>query len=337
MVALAVATTLLLQPTKTADAGTTNFSFAIDCDLAAGGIQSSCNPSAGAYTLGIVGTNTTGITIGVSALQIRVVGDNAPSFVPVVPVSCVAPALDCNPDFNQAAIPAGSFNCSAPPPLPDEDANPLTSTSFLGCNTGSPDAPFWANGETRLMATVSYTASDGVGDFTLLDIALYDENFNEVASCNPVIQFEATCSGATVQIGASAATSTPVPATNTPTPVVTPTPCAPNCPTATSEAFVTVTMTPTATVPGAGPTQPPATGGTPPPGGEQPGPGGEQPGGNTGGQGRGPIRLPDTGSGDSGGVGALTIALLALGAGVVAGGVYFGAAAAFAGRRKGED
>lgn len=347
IVALAMGAIMFTRTPGTAQAGVpTQVEFYLDCGS---GLGANCTLPSGTTSLDIGAyiQNNTGGPIVLTALGLVISDDNQPAFAPNVPGSCVAPAFDCNPDFNQVGLDgAGSgWNCGSPAPVPDQNASATVAESNLACNTGSTTTPAIADGGTLLLATVHYTTTDGVANFSFNSTGVgngalvFDDSFSELGTCGPVVAVDANCFGVTVQIGASAATNTPVP-TSTPTapPTSTPTPCVGGgCPTATSEAFKTVTPTP------GGETATPAPAATTAPGGEQPGtgeqpgaaPGGEQPGGNTGAGGARPIRLPDTGSSNSSSNGSLLLALLATaGVGLAAGGLYFGAAAVADKRRR---
>jgi len=290
-----------------------NVTWSIDCDTGTAGIQANCVFGSGAtvpiavYVSATTGFNTAGVNTDV---------DSSPSA-----------------GFTQspAPAPAGAFvdpdwACSPPPPA----------DGFISCFTGSDFKAIPGGNSPQIVFTMSWNATiDGVYDLSLTDTSIADDGFADVGSCNPLTSVAATCNGATIQIGASAATATP---TNTPVPATaTSTPCpvgAPGCATATSQAFVTVTPTGSPTAP---PTNTPAPGTTttaPTTAPGQP----TAPGGTTGGGGSGPgITLPDTGSNGDGGNSTWLIGLAgvaALGAAGLAGGLWFNAAA---NRRRGED
>jgi hypothetical protein len=310
--------------------------MAIDCDASTGTIEAPpCVLGSGSgqpVTIAVVLT-IAGASQDIGAFNFDVVGTNQPTLNPNAPV-CPPPGLTCNPNFNEGIGGAG-WSCGSAADLPQADRNPspTTSSSFIGC-INAVDAPTLAPGN-YVLATVAYTTgADGVAPLALADVNVTDAFANNVGNCNPDVDFPMTCTDSSVQVGAVSDTPTPVgTATNTPTSTPSPTPCTPGvdfCPTTTPLAFVTVTPTPTATVAGA---ETPAAGESPPAG--EPPPTGGQPDGTTGGAGRGPIRLPDTGSEGAGGGNGWLIALLAasfIGATGIAGGVWFGVR-----RQRGED
>jgi hypothetical protein len=324
----------------TTNAGTTS-AVSIDCDVATGGIQSNCPYAAGTtpVTVGVVFTNNSGASVVLQTFNFTVIHLNdALLFAPNN-----TNQLDGNPDFTADTTDLGDWACG--PPNPDNDlldpvpgAGSPGQESFLSCFNAVGSGPSIADGASLELGRVTYNVTGtGVEPLTLRDVGVADDTFTEIMSCNPVTTNPGTCNGATLQIGASAATNTP---TNTPTatntPAPTPTACVgASCPTATSQAFVTVTPTP---APGT-PTAP--AGATPPPG-ETPGAPGQPtaPGGTTGGGGGGgTITLPDTGSGGDQGstlLGPNTLLLAAaLGlAAMLSGGMWLSAAAA---GRRGED
>jgi hypothetical protein len=346
LVALAVGAIMFTRTPTSVQAGTTTpFEFYMDCGSGPG---ANCTFPSSETTVDVAITikNNSGGDVTLATFDLGIKDDNQPVIAPTAP-ACPPPGWDCNPDFNQSLDGGvGFFSCS-PAPVADADASGTLANSSIHCATGTP-AQTLVDGGSLLLATVHYTVGgDGVANvtfdntFSANGAYATDNAFAELGSCAPIVSIEANCFGVTVQVGASAATNTPIPtATDTPVPATATATCVgAACPTATSEAFVTVTPTPggeTATpAPG---TTAPAGGETPAaPGGEQPGaaPGGEQPGGGTGAGGSRPIRLPDTGTSPTDDTGSLWLGLLAtVGAGALAGGLYFGVAVA-ADRRRG--
>jgi hypothetical protein len=323
------------------EAGTA-IEVAIDCDPSTGAIDASCVYPSGTTTVtaNVVVTNNSSAT-SIGTVNFVVVASNVATLFPV-DENAASDKHDANPDLNDEGF-AAFNNLSCTPPDPDNDlgtdGDPTTAESFLSCFTGAANGPALAGGASMVIASVTYTVgADGVADLALRDVALSDNAFTEIASCNPEIDTPTQCFGATVQVGASSDTPTPPPAaTDTPVPTLTPTPCVgAGCPTGTSLAFKSVTPTPSATTEAAPTTppgeQPPAP---PPPTGGAPG-GGAGPGGAPGGT----IRLPDTGTGAADGstwTMFLGMTALALGAGAIVGGLWFGAASAANGRREGGD
>lgn len=207
---------------------TSLFELYVDCDPSTGAIDATCTLPGGTSSLAVsaVIKNNSGADASISAVQTYLIGDNQLVFTPTVPGSCAAPALDCNPDFNQGAFPGG-FNCGSPAPVPDADASPTGTESQLNCNTGSPAAPFLADGSVTEVMRVTGATTDGVVNFSFGTVSFYDDSFSEVGSCNPAISVEMLCVGAAVTIGGTP-TNTPTPTdtftpTNTPTPTDTPT------------------------------------------------------------------------------------------------------------------
>ena len=230
-------------------------------------------------------------------------------------------------------------------PAADDDTGVYgagTSNSFLACIDPLGAGDTMASGSVTTFGTVHYNmaaTSGGSAALILNGVAVGDDNAVQIVACDadnlppaaPIVTYT-QCANVTINFtGAPTATNTPVPptATNTSVPTITPTPGTP-----TTLAYVTVTPTGSPTV--AATATPPA--GTTPAATVSTGGGGTgtTPGGGAGAGGAGPIRLPDTGSGSERGTDwtfAAMVALLALGAGGVAGSLYFGAASAAQGQR----
>jgi hypothetical protein len=326
---------LLFSTQRTSvEAGVTaTIQMSIDCDLGTGGIQNTLGactfPSASSdYEIGVVIENLSASPTSVGSVNFEVVADTEAVFNPNPSTS---PPNDGNPDYTGG----GGLSCTPPDPIPDSDPDPNVAVSFLSCFTGSANGPTIAGSGSLLIATVSYTTVLGSGNFAIRNAAVSDNSLTEIGSCNDPIDIIMDCFGASVQIGTAVVdTPTPIPsATNTP-PAVTNTPCVgASCPTATSVGFRTVTPTPSATVPATAvpPGAPTTAPGAPPP----PPAGTGAPGGAPGGTGT--IRLPDTGTGGDGGADwtmMLTYGGLAVVAGTLAGGLWFGAAMARAAARR---
>jgi hypothetical protein len=309
--------------TPTAQAGaTTPFTVEVDCDTGTAGIQSSCTyPSGtGAITAAVVLHNNSGTNPTViNSFDFKINNSST-----AVLTASAAPS----------AAQAG-YTCTPPPAQADTGANPGGTQGFLSCFGGTSSV---ATGADLVLANVPYNgAGDGTVTLSLVEVHISDDQFSEIASCNPDNVTPATCIGATVTIGSGPVqTFTPVntaTATSTTIPAVTPTPCVgASCPTPTSLAFKTVTPTagPSTPTAPAGATQPAGT--TPPPGGGQPG---GQPGGGAGAGQTGTIRLPDTGSGSSSRDWTSMALIIAgvIAAGATAGGAWLGATS-YAGRRR---
>lgn len=331
-----------------ADAGVTQATLSVDCNTSTGGIQSNCILSQGTVTVDVYYTwNDPGglPTHPLVAWQFVLVASpgGTTTFVPPAVSPCTAPSLNCNPDFNQSALPSAGWDCSTDPPDNDLDSDGDSSSaqSFIACFDLS-GADIMSSGTPVALARVTYNVTaDGVYNLSFNDTAgvkgtaVYGENFEELGSCFPLLGVPMDCNGATVQIGASANTATPTnTAVPTNTPIPTATPCSgASCPTPTSLAYRTVTPTGTATLPATNtpapgqPTAPP-----PPPGGG--GGGGGTAGGGGGGGAGGGIKLPDTGSGGQAGT---QLPLAALGALALAAALAGGMALSIAAARRGED
>jgi hypothetical protein len=155
--------------------------------------------------VGVVLRQNSGDPVRLVALGAAVVGDQR-LLTPSTP-TCDALGQDCNPDFNQDAVP-GSLACN-PPPQADGDNSPSIVRSIINCNTGVPwPTAFLAPGETLLLASVTYAPMTGSGSLTLDSVSVYGGSesdefpFGELMSCNPEISVPSNCVGAYVQIGA---------------------------------------------------------------------------------------------------------------------------------------
>jgi hypothetical protein len=315
-------------------AGILTYSVSLDCDPGTAGVQSFCLLTTGTTSVDIdvVFTNGSGSALTLGSIGLDVLADQT-IFAPNAGVNA---NKDGNPDFNESGWSAPT-TCGLPAPVPDADLDPAVAQSTLVCYNGT--SPSIANGGSLKLATVHYTSIDGVGAFSLANVAFGDQYLDEVMSCNPVIATEGACNGTSVQIGANTPTPTFTPTiTLTPTETSTPTPVGTPA-TATSEAYRTVTPTgtpPTSTPSGSETAVATATDTAvvPPPVAPPPGTG------DAGAGGVRPIRLPDTGGGErSTAWSAMSmIVLAALAAGTLAGGLYLGVAQAASARRKdGED
>jgi hypothetical protein len=210
---VAVPTAPVLVSTPSAPATAMAFEMYLDCDTSTGAIEAPpCVFPGGTTTvdIGIVLKNSSGADLTrLGALNFSAVTNQQSVLNPTAP-ACLGAGLDCNPDFNQAAV-LGSFSCA--PPLPVADSRPLDpnlAQSDISCFNGSGDGPALANGGTITLATVHYISSaDGVGSFSLAAVSVYDDSFSEIMSCNPVISNAGTCFDTTIQIGNVAATATP--------------------------------------------------------------------------------------------------------------------------------
>jgi hypothetical protein len=120
---------------------------AIDCDLGAPGVQDACSATVGnAMSVGIVVGNVTGIgspgPVEIGAFNFDLINSDVNIASPQNP-SCSAPALNCNPNFNEATVTGAGWSCTPPLPDPDvdTDGNPATTESRHSCITTSHDGP----------------------------------------------------------------------------------------------------------------------------------------------------------------------------------------------------
>lgn len=325
LVALAVGAGLFgaARP-QSALAGSPSVTLAVDCDPGTAGVQSTCdNVTVGAYTLDLVVTNS-GTATNMASLSFELEGSSTGS---LVAPEVAAGGVNDNPNLNDGAL--GAWNCSLPEPVADSDGNPADNHTYstLQCFV-FPGNVALGSGASIVVASVNYTAGAGGAQFAITNGVVGDEEGSYLVECPGGTGL---CTDALVGFGQLAPADTPTPtntATATPTRTNTPTAtatCATNCPTSTSLAFVTVTPTPGTPTAAAGSEtpapQPTEPGGTTPPGGQQPG------GGTGPGSGR-PITLPDTGAGADGGIDwtmTVVMAIAAMAAGLMAGGVYFAA------------
>jgi hypothetical protein len=207
-----------------AAAAPTPFELYLDC-APGGGIDNACTLPSGtsSFDVDVVAKNNSGAAVSIATFNFVLVDDNKPNFTPATP-SCTPPFLDCNPDFNQAAIPAAGMSCS-PVPSPDtgHDGLATTAESLIACGTETPAAPYVPAGASVVLATVHYNAIDGYAHLSLAEAGIYNDVFDELMTCNPVYVTEGNCFGATMDIG-NVGTNTPSPTpTNTGTPTAIPT------------------------------------------------------------------------------------------------------------------
>jgi hypothetical protein len=178
-------------------------------------------------------------------------------------VADVSPALDDNPDANQAALGSGwdcsGFGLSYPKGDVDVATGAGHGRARIGClSLAGP----WTFTSTGYIARVNFNTQGPLASTTLAleNVVLGDPPGNELGSCNPVVGVEMPCVDGSVTVAAPV-TNTPTPTasltstvtltpTRTPTPSVTP--AATNTPTKTPTATLTWTPTlsptPTATV-----------------------------------------------------------------------------------------
>lgn len=313
------------SPVTTQAQSAGDFTVAIDCDTSSATVETSCALPSGttSVTVNVVITNEPGGfgASDVGAFNFEVTASPITFFSPNAGADA---DKNANPNFSESSVGAtGTWACTPPAPDNETGATPGVATSFLSCFSFDVGTPI-ADGASLVLASVTYTTTDGLATLALEDLSIGDIIGVEIASCNPVSTTEATCPTTEVNIGVSTAPTATFTPTVTNTPTATSTPCQTDCPptaTRTSLAYDTVTPTPGPETPTA-----PAGGDTPVP----PGPGEPTaPGGGTGGSGGRPgITLPDTGEGASGGVNwsqTALLSLIALAFGGLAGGAYLGA------------
>lgn len=233
------------------------FTMVADCDVATGGIQTTCTGSAGTFVVDVFMTNNSGSDAQIGAWGFELVSVKA-VLAGVTPAACDPSGLDCNPDFDQA-VNTGGWACSPPAPNPDFEGltngnpdDPSVNRAFIGCFNGAGNGQTIANGETQRLARVTYTAADGITTLNFQQTSIYDAGFAELLTCGPVIGVAGDCPDSTVTIGAvtpptntPTATNTTAPATNTPVPpTATNTPVPPTATSTTVPATATNTTVP---------------------------------------------------------------------------------------------
>jgi hypothetical protein len=213
----------------------------IDCDTATAGVQADCFYPGGTTHVdaNVVLENLSAGPRRIGAFGFDVVAQPQPVLDPVVPASCPNPALDCNPDFNNAMEGSG-WQCTPPSPIPDRNPEPNVAWSLASCFNPNQDGPVLDNGASLVLVSVHYNTTDGAATLAMSEVNVADEAGNELMSCNPTIEFEGVCPTATVTIGGVTPTATET-GTATATPVFSFTP------TLTPTVTNTPTSTPTAT------------------------------------------------------------------------------------------
>ena len=231
IVAVVAATgTASLDRPRAALAAPTLFEMYLDCDPAAG-VQTTCTFPSGTASvdLDVILKNTSGAAGTVTAFNFDVVTDQQLIFNPKPQTG---DSNNSNPDFNESAFSLSTVTCSLPPPQRDIDPSPTRAQSRLVCFTGAGNGPTVADGASIKLATVRYTSVDGSGSFAFNEVAINDNGYFEILSCNPTISVPGNCFGANVTIlPPPTATNTPT-VTQTPTvtstPTLTPTPSVPD-------------------------------------------------------------------------------------------------------------
>ncbi len=309
---------------------TTEYYVALDCGNGPGVDCTIPAPASGALDVAVVFGNPLGSPVQVAAFNFDVYNPDSGQLGVGVGVPARNPAL------------TAAWTCVSPAADDDTGNYPAgTTDSFLSCYDTASLGDTMAAGSITTLGTVHYNmtaTSSGTVALQLFSVSVGDENTVGLVTCdlsnappNPPIVPGTQCVNVNINFTGATPTNTPVTPTATSTPLPTNTPLSG---TPTSLAYVTVTPTGSPTVPA---TETPPSGTTPAATVSTGGGGtGTTPGGGSGAGGAGPIRLPDTGSGSENSAGwtfAALVALLALGAGSVAGGLYFGAASVAQGRR----
>ncbi|MBI5290139.1 MAG: thrombospondin type 3 repeat-containing protein [Chloroflexi bacterium] len=224
-----------------------DWSLSVDCNLSLAGVQDSCTYPAGTTALdaGVVLVNIGAGPRRIGAFSFDVVAQPQPVMDPTVPGSCTSPALDCNPDFNNAMGGSG-WQCAPPTPIADRDEDPNVASSLISCINPNQDGQLMNTGDSLLLVTVHYSTANGDATLDLSEVQVTDEAANELMSCNPILETEGICAGATVSIGGLPPTATST-GTVTDTPTITQTPVFSFTPTHTPTDTPTNTPSPTAT------------------------------------------------------------------------------------------
>ncbi len=209
------------SPTPTPSAASVY--LALDCDVAAPGIQNNCTLPAGAAStdVGVLLVNRSGSPYPLGAFDAFV---NDPSTDRLNPPALSGPIADRNPDFNQGAFPA-TWVCS-PPQADAHIGPPGTAQSRLGCYDSAGSPAVIPDGADLMLAVVHYlvpvAASPGSVSLTFDgDSGMSDFPNVAVRDCNL-----SNCPGATVNItyppsGTPTSVAT-IPPTATPTATATP-------------------------------------------------------------------------------------------------------------------
>ena len=229
------------------------FHMAADCDTSTAATDTSCS-------VGLTGSPQTvdaDVTIGnstagsvlIAAYNWTLDDPDDTRLQAVVPGSCTAPKLNCNPNFldtGESTEGQSGTAWSCDPVQSDQDANPANGWQSLISCTNASDPPSLAAGPGHLdMARVTYdvpiAATAGSVVVALKDVNVFDESVTELMSCNPIVTNEGKCYSATYNF--EDPTPTPIPPTDTPTD----TPTNTFTPTNTPEDTPTFTPSPTNT------------------------------------------------------------------------------------------
>lgn len=226
IVAIGLTTVSLLRDGERAGAlgGTV---IMIDCDPEAAGVQSSCQYATGTAELkvDVVIVNGRSTAVSVCCIGFHVLATQ--THLSALPGT--SDALNSNPDFSETGIGA-SQDWLCFPPVPDADPSTVFVRSEISCLDANGTRAV-NPGETVVLASVSYAATNGGSALSFTYAGMGDEHQSELVYCDA-----GDCVGAYVLVG---------PATPTPTatPTFTPTPIPPT-PTITPTRSPTPTMTP---------------------------------------------------------------------------------------------
>lgn len=171
--------------------------IAVDCDPASPGTQSDCTFAGFTQVVNVDITiaNSTGSPVTLRAGNLKLTTDQTL----LQPFPNFNVGAQGNPDVNDAVL--GSGSCSAPPPNPDIDGSPAVATSFLSCFEMLPATTLPADASHVPFATVHYAdiaPGASTATLSLSDVALFDDAFVEIASCDPINSIAGLCFGATI-------------------------------------------------------------------------------------------------------------------------------------------
>jgi hypothetical protein len=217
---------------------TSGMYLAIDCDLAAPGIQSECTlksfPATRTVTVGIVIANASGADSTLAAFNFEVYDPEGSVLRPQTPVA------------NVTLLPPASWQCSQPRPAADtRSGGPGTATSFLSCVLQNNAAVAFPDGAELEIGTISYDVlHDGAVPLVLTNVAAADVTAVTIVACDaaelpptsPLGNVTGPCVNGQVRIGYSLSI-----------PTVTPTRTGTRSATQTSAATPTITLTPAPT------------------------------------------------------------------------------------------
>jgi hypothetical protein len=155
VVALTVAV-LGVRAAAPAHADPNGFTLALDCDVSAAGVQSSCVLPNGQSTVDVawVLTKVGGFSLGLGAFGLNA---HDPDTLRLDPPAMPDPPLqyDSNPDFDQLDVTGGPWNCDIVPPDNDTgEDGPGKAVSSITCFPTGP-TPTIPDG-SKVLATVHY-------------------------------------------------------------------------------------------------------------------------------------------------------------------------------------